>query len=120
MLMDDLRCAPAAKRKRDLEEPDPYFLLPIKFVRISSESGGCSDQVDVLVNRFPRIVEGQELSLSEADFARANAVLRELTMQRELRHKYNSKDSGSSGSPNVFSETSHESFMETGMDCSGT
>ena len=110
-----------SKRKRSFDESiqeDVSAMLPLKFVRISSESGGCSDQADVLLNKFPRIDKDGNLTGS-VDYAQVNAVLRELAMQRELRLKYIPTLRGTPTSP-PHSDVTDDSYASNDMDCSGT
>jgi hypothetical protein len=87
------------KRKHEIEEEDTddyigRMLSPLKFVRISSESEG---------SRFPLVDAAGEPSGRGAglDYSQANAVLRELAIQRELRAKLNAA-APLSPSPRVY------------------
>lgn len=108
------------KRKRsfdDTVQEDVSAMLPLKFVRISSESGGCGDQASVLLNNFPRIDENGNLTDS-VDYSQVNAVLKELAMQRELRHQCHPLRG--TPTPPPISDVTDVSYISNDMDCSGT
>lgn len=115
--------ASLAKRKRPSDEADSDLsddiLLPIKYVRISSECGSCSDQTEVMINRFPRVSRDGEPEWV-SDYAQVNLVLRELAMLRELRGKYNSMQPHPTQTHRAGG-VPLETLVDGGeMDCSGS